>query len=177
MEAYTSFPASSPKGTGLRPPPLGSDSRDEGVTPHILNYYNYNVDTIWIMGMVVFGMIISIVFLKIMLWNAIYRHFGEYYPMGKMFGSSAVAHIRNTVHHEETFVGTSASASANYPSLNHLTFRPMCDIIRHLYMGMITIQKRVVEYWKHADRTILDIHDTVGHMRNTVYNEYIRSYL
>jgi hypothetical protein len=97
--------------------------------------------------------------------------------MGKMFGSNAVAHIRNTIPHEETFVGSSTGASANYPSLNHLIFIPMCDIIRHLYMGMITIQNRIAEHWKHTDRKILDIHDTVGHMRNAVYNEYIRSYL
>jgi hypothetical protein len=157
---------------------------DTGVPqPHILNYYNCNVDTIWIMGAVVIGMIISILFLKIMLWNAIYRHFGECYPMGRLFGSGAVAHCDATTPHstEETFVGSIASSTSPYPSLHQIVFRPLYDTIRYTLYQMqiiwITIQFRILEHWKHADRTILDMHETVDHMRRVVYDEYIRSYL
>ena len=175
--------ASSPKGTGLRPPfrdPLGSN-------PNILNYYTCNVDTIWIMVMVVICMITSIFFIKIMVWNAIYRHFGECYPMGRLFGRSAThcnasPSVQNSLPHlrKETFVG-SDSDPASYPSIHHIVFRPLYDMILNilfrLQTGMTTIRNRILEHWKQADRTILDVHETVEHMRNAFYHEYIRSYL
>lgn len=152
--------------------------------PNILNYYTYNVDTLWTMVMVVILMIVGTLFLKIVEWNTIFRHFGKCYPMGNMLGHGATHCASVPRHIDETFVGNQVtgleSTVDKYPSLYQisiLSVRPIRDILQWMWYQLQACTRAIVFYGKQADRMILDMHDTVQNTRTMIYNEYIRSYV
>lgn len=149
--------------------------------PNILNYYTYNVDTLWTMVMVVILMIVSTLFLKLVEWNTIFRHFGKCYPMGNMLGHGATrcASLPIPQHFDETFVvGPGVESTVDkYPSLYQLSVSPIQHILQWMWYQLQACTRAVVFYGKQADRMILDMHDTVQNTRTMIYNEYIRSYV
>jgi len=154
--------------------------------PKILNYYTYNVDTLWTMVMVMIMMFVGILLIKLVEWNTIFRHFGKCYPMGNMLGHGATHCASVPRRLDETFVvgpghepgnGPESETDLKYPSLYQISIQPIRDIIRRIWYQLQACRRVIVFYGQQADRMILDMHDTVQNTRSMIYNEYIRSYV
>jgi hypothetical protein len=150
---------------------------------HVLNYYTYNADTLWIMSMVIVMMIGSIVFMKLVVWNAIYRHHGACYPLGAILGTHCIDRGGGSA--KESFVSQGnrstdsalEGATTSYPSLNHIVLFPLLDLGQQgIHQGR-ALGRRLMAYWRQMDRCILDAHAITKRIYTMFYDEYIRSYL
>ncbi len=161
---------------------MGATTSQDQPPLHVLNYYTYNADTLWIMSMVIVMMIGSIVFLKLVVWNAIYRHHGACYPFGAILGTHCIdrggsAKESFTSQGNRSTGATTTSPLASYPSLNHIVLFPLLDLGQQgIHQGR-ALGRRLMAYWRQMDRSILDAHAITKRIYTMFYDEYIRSYL
>ena len=160
----------------------------------ILNYYTCNVDTLWVWGVVVILMVGTLLLLKIIVWDSIYRHHGMCYPMGAMLGGGASRCVdsqpswtegREGAREDEpteSFVSktttTTTTTQDAYPELvptvvNYVE-QTGSKVARTLKSAVQRTVARVIEGWRWGDRRILDLHGQVGHLRGMVYDDYVR---
>jgi hypothetical protein len=156
----------------------------------ILNYYTCNVDTLWALGLVIILMVGTLLLLKIIVWDSIYRHHGICYPMGAILGGGA-SRCSNTDYvplatdirrqprlPTESFVPKRDSYRAAYPELvptvvNYVE-QTGSKLARTLKTTVAKIFYSFTEGWRWGDRHILELHDQVGHLRGMVYDDYVR---
>jgi len=165
----------------------------------ILNYYTCNVDTLWVWGAVMILMVGTLLLLKIIVWDSIYRHHGICYPMGAILGGGASRCVDSRPaalpaegkegaredEPTESFVSktpttppTPTTAQDAYPELvptvvNYVE-QTGSNVGRTLKSAVQRTVARVIEGWRWGDRRILDLHGQVGHLRGMVYDDYVR---